>query len=113
MQISRIRSRVLETDADAIAVGAFEDRPLSGAAAEVDAALNGAIRGLIERREFVGRSYELAPLLVKVGQAKQVLVVGPHAHVGVHPRRRSAGRRRARRRRGRAGREVERAGVAA
>src|SRR5262249_55973927 len=42
----------------------------------VDAALGGAIRGLVERREFVGRSYELAPLLIKAGQAKQVLVVG-------------------------------------
>ena len=38
--------------------------------------LKGAIRELIERKEFTGKAYETAPLLVPVGQAKQVLVVG-------------------------------------
>ncbi len=64
------------TDADAIVLGVFEDAPLTGAAAEVDAALGEAIRGLIDRKEFSGRSYETAPLLVPVGRAKQALVVG-------------------------------------
>ena len=48
----------------------------SGAAAEVDAALGGAIRRLIEHKEFTGRSYETASLLVGVGNAQQALVVG-------------------------------------
>jgi leucyl aminopeptidase len=76
VQIRRIQSRVTETDADAVVVGAFEDGPLGGAAAEIDVALQGAVSGLIERREFTGRSHELLPLLVPVGRARQVLVVG-------------------------------------
>ena len=76
MQIHRIHSRVTETEADAVAVGIFEDAPLGEAAAAVDAAVNGAIRGLVERKEFSGHSYEVAPLLVPVGRAKQVLLVG-------------------------------------
>ncbi len=76
MQINRIQSRAGETEADAIVVGVFEDAPLAGAAAEVDATLGGAIRGLVERKEFVGRSYETAPLLVPVGRARQALLVG-------------------------------------
>ena len=76
MQISRIQTRIATTDADAVALGVFEDAPLTGAAAEADAALGGAIRGLIERKEFFGHSYEIAPLLVPVGRAKQALVVG-------------------------------------
>ncbi len=76
MQISQIQSRVTATDADAAVVGVFEDTPLGTAAAEVDEALHGAVRGLIERREFTGRRHELLPLGVPVGRAKQLLVVG-------------------------------------
>ena len=76
MQLSRIATGILETAADVVVVGVYQDSPLEGAAAEVDMALNGALRGLIERKEFAGRSYEVAPLLVPVGQAKQALVVG-------------------------------------
>ncbi len=76
MQIHRIHSSVTETEADAVVVGVFEEAALSGAAAQVDAALNGAIRRLVERKEFSGRSYEMAPLLVPAGRARQVLVVG-------------------------------------
>jgi leucyl aminopeptidase len=76
VQINRIQSRVGETEADAVVVGIFEDASLAGAAAEVDATLGGAVRGLIERKEFVGRSYETAPLLVPVGRARQALPVG-------------------------------------
>jgi len=76
VQIDQIQSRVSETVADAVVVGVFEDAPLNAAAAQVDAAVGGAIRGLIERKEFSGRPYEVAPLLVSVGRAKQALVVG-------------------------------------
>ncbi|HEV3137387.1 MAG TPA: leucyl aminopeptidase [Pirellulales bacterium] len=76
MQIRHVQSRVTETDADAVVVGAFEDAPLAGAAAEIDLALGGAVRGLVERREFTGRSHELLPLLVPVGRASQALMVG-------------------------------------
>ncbi len=76
MQIQRIQSSVTQTDADVVVVGVFEKSPLSGAAAEVDAALGGAVRGLVERNEFTGRSYEAASLLVGVGRARQALVIG-------------------------------------
>ncbi len=76
MQVQAIQARVGETAADAVVVGVFEEAPLAGAAADVDAALNGAIRSLIERKEFTGKRYELAPLLVPMGLAKQTLVVG-------------------------------------
>ncbi len=76
MEIRRIQSSVRETQADAVAVGVFQDADLSGPAAEIDAALSGAIRALVERKEFTGRSYETAPLLVPVGKARQALVVG-------------------------------------
>jgi leucyl aminopeptidase len=76
VQIQPVTSPALETEADVIAVGVFEDAPLAGAAAQVDAALNGAVRGLIERQEFSAHSYETAPLLVPLGKARQALLVG-------------------------------------
>ncbi len=76
MQIEQTEQPALETAADALAVGIFDGEPLSGAAAAVDAALKGAIRQLIERQEFAGKAYETAPLLVPVGKAKQVLLIG-------------------------------------
>jgi leucyl aminopeptidase len=76
VQVNRIGSRAAETAADAVVVGVFADAPLTGAAAEVDAAMAGAIRGLIERKEFTGRAHETVPLLVPVGLAQQVLLVG-------------------------------------
>jgi leucyl aminopeptidase len=76
VRIERIDTPVGETAADALVVGVFQDAPLVGAAVEVDAALGGAIRGLIERKEFSGRAYETAALLVPVGKARQALVVG-------------------------------------
>jgi len=76
VQLERTQSKPLDISVDAIAVGMFEETSLTGAAADVDAALQGAIRGLIERKEFTAKAYETAALLVPVGQAKQVLVVG-------------------------------------
>ena len=76
MQIQPVTSPALETEADVIAVGVFEDAPLAGAAAQVDAALSGTVRGLIEQKEFSAHSYETAPILVPVGKARQVLLVG-------------------------------------
>jgi leucyl aminopeptidase len=76
VQITQIHTSVTETEADAVVVGVFEGAPLSGAAAQIDAALEGAIRGLVETKEFSGRSYETAPLLLRVGKARQALAVG-------------------------------------
>lgn len=76
MQIELTQTPALEIAADALALGIFEDTPLAGAAAEVDRALDSAIRGLIDRKEFTAKPYETAPLLVPVGKAKQVLLVG-------------------------------------
>jgi leucyl aminopeptidase len=76
VQFRPIQSGVLETEADAVVVGVFEESPLAGAAAQLDAALEGAIRALVERKELSGRRYETTPLLVHVGRAQQALVVG-------------------------------------
>jgi leucyl aminopeptidase len=76
VQIEPVKTPVLETAADAIAVGLFEDSPLAGAAAQVDAALAGAVRGLVERKEFAAHANDTAPLLVPVGKTRQVLLVG-------------------------------------
>ena len=76
MEIQAVRAGVLEVEADVLAVGVWEGAPLGGAAAQVDAALNGAIGKLIGRGEFSGRAYETAPLLVPVGRSGQVLLVG-------------------------------------
>ena len=64
-----------------------------GAAAEVDSALNGVIGGLLERKEFAGRGNEVAPLLVPVGRAKQVVIVGLGRARSSTPARRFASRR--------------------
>jgi leucyl aminopeptidase len=76
VQINRIQSRATETAADAVVVGVFQDAPLTGPAAEVDAAVGGAVRRLVERKELTGRAYQTAQLLVPIGQAQQALVVG-------------------------------------
>ena len=46
MQVSQIRTLVGDTAADAVVVGVFQDSQPTGAAAEVDAALGGAVRAL-------------------------------------------------------------------
>ncbi len=76
MQVRQITSNVLETESDAVVVGVFRDSPLAGPAAQVDASFNGAVRAMVERKEFAGNLYEIAPLLVPVGRAKQALIVG-------------------------------------
>jgi leucyl aminopeptidase len=76
VHVQSLESPLLQTEADALAVGVFQDAPLSGAAAELDMAMGGAIRALVDRKEFIGRSYETAPLLVPVGRARQALLVG-------------------------------------
>jgi leucyl aminopeptidase len=76
VEIQLTHQPTLEIEADALAVGVFEDASLSGAAAAEDAALQGAILKLIERQEFGAKAYETVPLLVPVGKARQVLVVG-------------------------------------
>lgn len=76
MKIELNQESPLDVVGDALAVGVFENAPLTGAAAAVDAALAGAIRSLIEREEFGAKAYEIVPLMVPVGKARQVLVVG-------------------------------------
>jgi leucyl aminopeptidase len=76
VQIESLTTSVLETAADAIAVGVYQDAPLAGAAEQIDKALNGAVRGLVERKEFAAAANDTASLLVPVGKAKQVLLVG-------------------------------------
>ncbi len=77
MNIQPISTKAAETDADAIVVGIYSKRPLTGAAAEIDAATGGLIRRLVERQEIVGKPYELTPLHGPSGvRAPLVLIVG-------------------------------------
>ncbi len=76
MELTRISSAVMQTACDAVVVGIYETEAPSGAAAEVDVALSGALRALVDRKDFAGRAGESVLLPVAVGKAKQVLVVG-------------------------------------
>ncbi len=77
MQINRISTPLSTTEADALVVGVFSGEPLSGAAAEADAATDGLFAKLIERKDITGKKFEVVPLLAPPGiVADQLLVVG-------------------------------------
>ncbi len=75
MQIKHIATKPVDTQADAIVVGAFSDAPLTGCAAQVDAAIGGAITHLMEAKEFIGKPYEVLPLAGPAGIKARLLVV--------------------------------------
>jgi leucyl aminopeptidase len=74
--VQRITSAATQTDCDAIVVGIYEGEAPAAAAADIDAALHGAIRALIKRQEFSGRGHETCWLPLTAARATQVLVVG-------------------------------------
>ena len=77
MNIQAVPHKAAEADADALVIGIFTQRPLAGAAAEIDAAAGGLIRRLIERQEITGKAFELTPLYGPPGvRAPLVLIVG-------------------------------------
>lgn len=76
MQVTRITSGPLDTDADAVVVGAFSDAALSGPVAEVDDAADGVIARLVKSKEFSGKLTETVPIWSMNGSIQQMLVVG-------------------------------------
>jgi leucyl aminopeptidase len=77
MQVVRITTGTVDTEADALVVGVYSDGALTGPPAEVDKALDGVVAGLIERKEFTGKVNETLPLWTNDElPAPQVLLVG-------------------------------------
>src|SRR5579884_1392799 len=85
IRITVEHGRLVETAADALVVNRFEDAPLVGATAEVDAALGSAIARLVATGDFRGRLGEIAVLYppaplesaaAPVLRAPRVLIVG-------------------------------------
>lgn len=77
MNVTRITTSPLQTQAEAVVVGVFADRPVGGLAAEVDRATGGLISRLIETKEYSAKRWDLLPLYnVPGAKAPLVLVVG-------------------------------------
>ena len=79
MEIGAVVGRVSEQETPAIAVGLFEgtEIPLTGAAGELDAALNGELGSVIADGDFKGKTNETLVLYTH-GQlpAKRIILVG-------------------------------------
>jgi leucyl aminopeptidase len=77
MKVSLIAEPAAEVTADAVVVGCHEDESLAGSAAELDAAMGGALSRLLEAKELTGKHAELTTLLAPAGVAAgQIVVVG-------------------------------------
>src|SRR5688572_24374927 len=77
MNIHGTNTRLAQLDADAIVVPLFADDSRRGPIGEFDQATGGLVTRLVERKELMGKKYELVPLLAHSGiKAGQVLVVG-------------------------------------
>jgi leucyl aminopeptidase len=77
MEIRSTNVSPLEIDADAIVVGVLSDRPLSGYAAQVDAASDGLLKRLVDRQELSAKPYDLTLLHSASGiKSPLVAVVG-------------------------------------
>lgn len=76
--MSRITSEsIAKIAAETLVVGYHSELPLSGPAAEVDAATGGVLSKLIERKEITGKRGETVSILSPSGiAANQILVVG-------------------------------------
>ena len=77
MQISLTDQLASEIVADAAVVAGFQDEPLTGQAAAVDAATGGVLERLVAGKEITGRHAELVTLLAPHGvSCTQIVVVG-------------------------------------
>lgn len=77
MQISLTNQPGSELVADAVVVGVYQDEPLGGQAAAVNAATGGVLERLVAGKEITGRHAEVVTLLAPHGVAcNQVVVVG-------------------------------------
>ena len=77
MNIEITNESVLDIDADAVAVGIWNDQPLDGAAKEVDDASGGVISRMLELDEISASRYQSTLLMSLSGvKAPLILVVG-------------------------------------
>ena len=77
MRITTASGSPAQLPADAVVVGLWADGSLTPAAAAIDAASEGRLRDLVERKEVGGKAYETTTLHALPGvQAKIVLLVG-------------------------------------
>ncbi len=77
MKISATNESAASVQADAVVVGCYADGELQPAATTIDQAAAGAITGLIEAKEIVGKAGELTRILAPSGiAATQVILVG-------------------------------------
>jgi leucyl aminopeptidase len=77
MQVTRVATGAVDTEADALVVGVYSDGSLGGPAAEVDKALKGVVSDLIERKEFTGKANEALSLWSNSHlDVQQVVLVG-------------------------------------
>lgn len=77
MEVVRGGNDATAVEADAVVVGVHCEESLSGPAAALDQATGGLLAGLIERKEFTGKAYELLPLVAPRGiKAQQALLLG-------------------------------------
>jgi leucyl aminopeptidase len=77
MRISSLSHRLADLKADAVVVGVYADNALTDSAAELDQALGGALKRLIEAKELSGKRGDTTTMLAPSGiAALQVVVVG-------------------------------------
>jgi leucyl aminopeptidase len=76
MQVRIAADAATKVQSDAIAVPVFTDAKLDAAAAEVDAALDGAITEILASGEITGKANEVSLLHAKDQPYRRVLVVG-------------------------------------
>jgi leucyl aminopeptidase len=77
MRIDAHSSALSDVKADWLIVGAWEEEPFSGAVAELDARLEGALTRLRNAGDITGKAKETTPLLDRRGlAAERLLVVG-------------------------------------
>ena len=75
--VSALNTPLATVEADAVVVGVFNDRPLSGAAEQLDRATAGLLGKLQQRQEITGKPYEVVPLHAPAGiKAPLAIVVG-------------------------------------
>ncbi|HET9327130.1 MAG TPA: leucyl aminopeptidase [Candidatus Eisenbacteria bacterium] len=76
MKVITRHGNIIRQKSDALALGIFEGRPLTGAAAAVDRATRGAVRRLILQKDFTGRFLEVTLIYPRGLGAKRLILVG-------------------------------------
>jgi|KBSSwiStaDraftv2_1062776.scaffolds.fasta_scaffold41713_4 leucyl aminopeptidase len=76
MKVITRQGNIVRQRSDALALGIFEGKALTGAAAAADRATRGAIRRLILQKDFTGRFLELAVIYPPGLGARRLILVG-------------------------------------